>query len=330
MTRTLALVENPLQFLNLLEWALGEHDGAPDPDRCEAAVLLPRDPAARHQLGVMARLARAEGIGVGLYDIRRVPVGFPRAPAALVAKLAGAERLVIGDPFSKMVQRLLPLARRPDLVLVDDGTATLELSRGLLADSLPPVRRHRKRPASAAAVRLARRIAPEGGGHLEVFSCRPADLELPPGSITSVNTYSWARQRYGPPQVHPGVDLLGSSLAETGHIDFEHYIRAVISLADQVNAERYFADRREDPDKLRLIAEHAELDIVRPELPLELELLKGPVANTLISLSSTLHTLPLVLAGTGVEVTVHPEVAHWLEPGRSQRSAAFLEKETHT
>ncbi|MFD4522703.1 hypothetical protein ACFWP7_01930 [Streptomyces sp. NPDC058470] len=329
MTRTLALVENPLQLLNVLEWALGEHDGAPDPEGCEAAVLLPRDPATRHQLGVMARLARAEGIGVGLYDIRRVPVGFPRVPAALVSKLAGAERLVIGDPFSRMFQRLLPAARTRDFVLVDDGTATLELSRSLLAGSPPPVRWHRRRPASAAAARVARRVAPEGGGHLEVFSCRTSELELPPGSITSANTYSWARQRYGPPQVHPGVDLIGSSLAENGLIGFERYIRGIISLADQVNAERYFADHREDPDKLRLIAEHAELEIVQPELPVELELLKGPVANTLISLSATVHTLPLVLAGTGVEITVCADVADRLEPGRSERSAAFLAEIMH-
>jgi hypothetical protein len=328
MTRTLALVENSSQLLSLLEWALGEHDSAPDPERCEVAVLLPREPATRHQLGAMARLARAEGIGVGLYDIRRVPVGFPRAPAALVAKLAGAERLVIGDPFSRMIQRLLPLARTRDFVLIDDGTATLELSRSLLADR-PPVRWHRKRPGSAAAARIARRIAPEGGGHLEVFSCLTAGLELPPGSVTSANTYGWARQRFGPPQVHPGVDLIGSPLPENGLIDFARYIRGVVSLADRVNAERYFADLREDRDKLRLIAEYAELEVVRPELPMELELLKGPVAKTLISLSSTVHTLPLVLAGTGVEVTVHPEVAGWLEPGRSGRSAAFLEEETH-
>ena len=101
----------------------------PDPARCEVAVLLPRDPTSRQQLGAMAELARAEGIGVGLYDIRKVPAGFPRALASLVPKLAGAGRLVIGDPFSGMIQWLLSLSRARDLVLVDDGTATLELSR---------------------------------------------------------------------------------------------------------------------------------------------------------------------------------------------------------
>jgi len=329
MTRTLALVESPAQLLNLLEWALGERDGAPDPARCEVAVLLPRDPVSRHQLGAMAELAHAEGIRVGMYDIRRVTAGFPRALAALVPKLAGAGRLVIGDPFSGLIQRLLPLARTRDLVVVDDGTATLEFSKELLAGR-PLVRRHRDGSAPAAASRAVRRITPGDGRRLEVFSCLTAGLRLPPGSVASVNNYSWARARYGPPQVRPGVDLIGSSLAETGLIASERYLREIIALADEVNAERYFAHRREDPDKLRLIAEHAELDVVRPELPLELELLKGPVANTLVTLPSTvLHTLPLVLAGTGVEITVCADVTDWLEPGLSARATAFLEGVIH-
>jgi hypothetical protein len=329
MTRTLALVESPAQLLNLLEWALGERDGAPDPARCEVAVLLPRDPTSRQQLRAMAELARAEGIGVGMYDIRKVPAGFPLALASLVPKLAGAGRLVIGDPFSGMIQRLLSLARARDLVLVDDGTATLELSRHLLAGR-PLVRWHRTGSAPAAAARAARRITPGHGRQLEVFSCLTAGLRLPPGGIASVNTYSWARRRYGPPQVLPGVDLIGSSLAETGLIDPERYIREIIALADETNAERYFAHRREDPDKLRLIAEYAELEVVRPELPLELELLTGPVAETLVSLPSTvLHTLPLVLAGTGVEITVCADVMDWLEPDTSPRAAAFLQEVIH-
>ncbi|MFE6481902.1 hypothetical protein ACFVGN_03010 [Streptomyces sp. NPDC057757] len=284
MTRTLALVESPAQFLGLLEWALGERDGAPDPGRCEVGVLLPRDPVTRRQLGAMAELARAEGIGAGLYDLRGVPTGLPRAVAALGPRLTGAGRLVTGGPPSGIVRRLLSLSRARELVLLDDGTA------------------------NPAAARVARPAAPGHGRRVEVFSCRPEALRLPPGAVTSRNTYGWARQRYGPPQVRPGVDLIGTSLTESGPTDPERYLREIVRLADELNAERYFAHRREDPDMLRLIAEYAELDVVRPELPLEIELLRGPVAETLIGLSATvLHTLPHALAGTGVEITVHTD-----------------------
>jgi len=55
--------------------------------------------------------------------------------------------------------------------------------------------------------------------------------------------------------------------------------------------------------------------------------LTGPVADTLVCLPSTvLYTLPLVLAGSGVEITACADVAGWLEPDTSERAAAFLEE----
>ncbi|MEU6255355.1 hypothetical protein [Streptomyces sp. NPDC047043] len=316
MSRVLALVESPAQLLNLLEWALGERDGVPEPRRCEVAVLLPRDSGSRRQLRAMAGLAREEGVRVGPYDICRGPAGFACALALLAPKLAAADTLVVGDPFSGLIQRLLPLSRARDLVLVDDGTATLELSRELLADR-PLIRRHRTGPAPRAAARTVRRLAPREGRGLEVFSCLTAGLRLPPGIVTSANSYTWARQRFGPPDVRYGTtDLIGTSLAETGLIDAERYVEEVSSLAHRHNAGRYYAHRHEDPEKLRLIAEYGELEIVRPELPLELELLRGPVAATLLSLPSTVpHTLPLVLAGTGVEIAACAEVPASGSPG---------------
>ncbi|MFF5143048.1 hypothetical protein ACFY6U_25515 [Streptomyces sp. NPDC013157] len=240
---------------------------------------------------------------------------------------AGAGRLVVGDAFSGIIQRLLPLSRARDIVLVDDGTATLELSRQLLAGR-PLVRWHSTAGrAPAAAVRGCRRLMPGSGRRLEVFSCLTAGLRLPPGGVASSNTYSWSRQRFGPPQVRPGVDMIGTSLAETGLIDPARYVDEVASLAHQWNAERYYAHRRDSPEKLHMIAEESEMEIVRPELPLELELLRGPVTESLVSLPSTvLHSLPLVLAGTGAEITVCADVTGWLEPDTSERAVAFLEE----
>lgn len=330
MSRALALVESPAQLLNVLEWALGGRDRAPDPTRCEIAVLLPRDEGTRRQLAAMTELAREEGLPVSRYDIRSGPGGFAQAFTALAPKLARATPLVMGDPFSGVIQRLLPLSRSRDLVLVDDGTATLELSRELLAGR-PLVRWHSTRRAPLAAVRAARRMTPGDGRRLEVFSCLPEGLRLPPGGVRSVNSYAWARRRFGRPQVRRGIDMLGTSLVETGLIDSERYVREVGSIAHRWNVERYYAHRRESPEKLRLIAEHGGLEIVRPELPLELELLRGPVADTLLSLPSTvLHTLPLVLAGTGVEITVCAEVGEWLRPQAPERAASFLEEVTAT
>jgi hypothetical protein len=331
MSRTLALVESPAQLLNLLEWALGERRGVGDPGRLDAAVLLPLDDTTRRQLDAMVSVARAEGVGVSVHDIRRNPVALARCVAVLAPKLAGAGRLVIGDPFSGLIQRLLPLTRAQDVVLVDDGTATLELSTQLLAGQ-PLVRWHRDgKSAPASSVRAGRRLTPGHGKQLEVFSSLATDLRLPPGGIASVNGYSWTRRRYGPPRILPGVDLVGTSLAETGLVSVNRYIAEVTTLAHEYGVDRYLAHRREDPAKLARIAEVAGVEIISPELPLELALRSGPVARTVVSFPSTVvHTLPTVLEGTGVQIVVHDSIQSWLVPGTSDRAAAFLEEVTST
>jgi hypothetical protein len=85
---------------------------------------------------------------------------------------------------------------------------------------------------------------------------------------------------------------------------------------------RYLAHRREDPAKLARIADLAGVEVLRPALPLELVLRAGPVARTVVSFPSTVvHTLPVVLAGTGAEVLVHEPAGDWLVPGTPERAA---------
>ncbi|WP_329351910.1 hypothetical protein OG226_41400 [Streptomyces sp. NBC_01261] len=156
-------------MLNLLEWALGERDGEPDPARCE-------------------------GLVVSLYDVRRIPFRLTRAVTMLAPKLAGAGRLVVGDPFSRIIQRLLPLSRARDSILVDEGIAALELSGELLAGH-PLVHRHctAVRVPSAAAW-AGRRMTPGGGRCCpEVFSC-----------VTAACNYRLAGPRPGTPTPGPG------------------------------------------------------------------------------------------------------------------------------
>lgn len=57
--------------------------------------------------------------------------------------LRKADRVVLGDPFSRYVQLLLTITRATDLVVVDDGTATMEFV-SQLARGERLVRWHRK------------------------------------------------------------------------------------------------------------------------------------------------------------------------------------------
>ncbi|MET8677749.1 hypothetical protein ABZW18_09200 [Streptomyces sp. NPDC004647] len=299
-------------------------------------VLSPNDPMTRGQLRRMAELARDEGLAVRWEDAR----GGPGAPfqtiGALTPALRRARRIVIGDPFSRYVQLLLTLTRARELVVVDDGTATMEFV-SQLAQGEPLVRWHRTghgrgardavfAPVSAIA---RRRLMPGAGRHVEVFSSMP--VEPPAGVTVTANDFSWTRARFGPPAITRGADLVGTSLAETGVVDLDRYIDAVGSLAKAHGATRYFAHRRESTEKLHRLSVETGLEIVRPDLPLELIARRGPIGRTILSFPSTVvHTLPLALAGTDVKVAVCDIDPEWLTDNASPRAQGFLSGVTGT
>jgi hypothetical protein len=363
---TLAFVESPVQLLNVLEWAhalahradpdaagAGERpaapghaalgEGAPEPagggarprGRAGASpltvvVLPPRDPMPRGQLRRMAELARDEGHAVEWTEARG-GTGPLRTVAALSQPLRRAARVVLGDPFSRYVQLLLALTTAPTVVVVDDGTATMEfvaqLARG---DRL--TRWHRTGSGGTAAKlfapishRARERLLPSSRRRVDIFSSMPVSAAAPLGIRPLRNDFAWARARFGPPRLTSGTDLIGTSLVETGVVDLDRYLAAVTGLAEAHGATRYFAHRRESADKLYRVTARTGLEIVRPDLPLELVARRGPIGRTVLSFPSTVvHTLPLALAGTDVEVAVCDIDPTWLTEAASPRAQTFL------
>ncbi|CAL9443287.1 hypothetical protein SUDANB6_02285 [Streptomyces sp. enrichment culture] len=330
---TLAFVESPVQLLNVLEWAHLHAPGA----GLALVVLSPVDPMTRGQLRRMAELARREGHEVRWEEARGGAAAPFRTVGGLTGALRHAERIVLGDPFSRYVQLLLTLTRARDLVVVDDGTATMEFVTQL-ARGERLVRWHRKgsrpgprdllfAPVSSAA---RRRLAPSRGRRVEVFSAMP--IEQAPDGVTVVpNAFAWTRARFGPPRLTKGADMVGTSLVETGVVDGDRYVDAVRQLAKAHGATRYFAHRRESAEKLHRLAVETGLQIVRPDLPLELIARRGPVGRTVLSFPSTVvHTLPLALAGTEVRVAVCDIDPAWLTRHASPRAQGFLSGVTGT
>ncbi|MFD8631672.1 hypothetical protein [Streptomyces sp. NPDC059533] len=375
---TLAFVESPVQLLNVLEWAHARGaapadgrpllDGVPrqsrsggtpqsgagagsaaagtEPRTARAAatrivVLPPTDPMSRGQLRRMAALARDEGHEVRWQEARGGRLAPFKALAALARDVRAARTVVVGDPFSRYVQLLLTLVRAEELVVVDDGTATMEFvaqtARGerlvrwhrVGGGGLPArVRELAYAPVSATARR--RFTPPAGSGRtVEVFSSMPV---TPHGGMTlRLNDFAWTRDRFGPPRLTKGTDLVGTSLVETGVVDAGHYLEAVRVLTREHGATRYFAHRRESAEKLRALSEATGLEIVRPDLPLELIARRGPVGRTVVSFPSTVvHTLPYALAGTGVTVAVCDVDPEWLSAAASPRARGFLAGVTDT
>lgn len=339
---TYALVESPVQLLNVLEWAAAEAgaagpgpgavpaagSGAGEEDRLTVVVLPPRSAQSRGQLRRMAGLARDAGHRVEWHEARGM-VGARTWPV-LAPRLRRAGRLVVGDPFSRWLQLLLSGTRAEQVVVVDDGTATMEFT-AQLARGERLVRWHRA--AAPAGVRSAlfapvarralRRLSPAGGHRVEVFTAMPVDT--PPGVTVTRNELAWTRGRFGPPTLTGGADLVGTSLVETGVVHADRYLDAVAALAERHGVTRYFAHRKESAEKLRRITEAAGVEIVRPDLPLELVARCGPIGRRVLSFPSTVvHTLPLVLRGTGAEVTVCEIDERWLTDRASPRAGGFL------
>jgi hypothetical protein len=328
VARTLALVESPAQLLNVVEWAFQAGEQAPD---LAVVVLAPTHEASRRQLRTMSALAREVGLRVEWHEPRSGGAETARTVRSLAGLLAGVDRLVVGDPFSGVLQVVMTISRAPEVVIIDDGTATFEFARQWMAGE-HLARWHRvatpgqRRQISAVARHqisdsVRRRIGPGSGCRLSLFS----SLEVAvPGVPVVRNDFAWVRHRFPSPEIKLGSDLIGTSLVETGVVDADHYLSGVDSLIEQYAVERYFAHRKESAAKLADIA-RLGVTVVQPDLPLELAARQGVLARRLISFPSTVvHTLPLVLTGTPAELLVC-DIAHsWYTTTASVRCDPFL------
>jgi hypothetical protein len=320
----LGLVESPAQLLNMVEAAFR----IPDLAGLPIAVLAPTAGPTRNQLRAMVGLAREAGHELSWYEPRHGPAGVARTVGALSSQIRGVGHLVVGDPFSGIIQLILTLTRSPAVTLVDDGTATLEFAR-LWTSEKPLSRWHRTGVPGAPRPLLTTVRETMAGGtrrrladrHLRMFTALPVAL---PGVEVRRNNYAWVRSRWPAPQVKPRADLVGTSLVETGVVQAERYRLGVRSLIERYQVDRYFAHRKESDAKLNQIAALG-VEIVRPDLPLELVARRGPVGGTVLSFPSTVvHTLPLVLAGTGVQVRVSGIPGDWYVPGTNGPAGDFL------
>lgn len=324
--RTIALVESPAQLLNVIEWS---HSSIGSTTGLRVVVLGPKQSRTRLQMHRMVELATRESIAVDWCDVRLGLFAAVRGVAGLAEHLREAERLVLGDPYSRFMQVLMSLTPAREVVVVDDGSATIEFAEQWAAGQRF-VRWHTSgstvlsRPLAEVA---RRRLQSRTGTSLQIFTAMPVP-EMGPEVVR--NDFAWTRARFAGPVVEAGADIIGTSLVETGVVDLAQYLRAVRILATNHDANRYYAHREEGTEKLQAIAALG-LEVIRADLPLELHARRGPVSQLIISFPSTVvHTLPLVLAGTGVQVSVCDIEHGWFTERASARSGNFLTTVTGT
>lgn len=317
--KTLALVESPAQLMNVLEWA---HRHDVQRDDLTTVVLAPRPEQSRLQLRRMTEIARNLRHVVRWHEPRLGAASTARTVRAMAGELIGIDRLVIGDPFSGVIQVVLGVTRVPEVVIVDDGTATMEFAR-LWSNGEELVRWHTTKAAPhrrQIASLARRRMTAATGSKISLFSCLPLEVDLP----VIKNDFGWTRSQYGQPTVKITGDLVGTSLVETGVVDEEAYLAGVGSLAARYKVDRYFAHRKEEPAKLDRITALG-IQVVRPELPIELTARMGPIGRHVISFPSTVvHTLPVVLSDTAADLVVCDINQDWYTTKTSAASSTFL------
>ena len=256
----------------------------------------------------MAALAREAGHPVAWHEPRLGGAAVARSVRALAGELSGVDQLVVGDPFSGVMQVIITISRGPPRSsIVDDGTATLEFARQWVsgehlsrwhqvatpepaaADLRPGPGPDRRR---AYAVGCRRRRAAGCG-------CSPACRSTCPAS-TSAQRLRLGARRVRPAgrqaRRRPGRHLAGR--VRRGRAP-RPTSPAWPAWPPRHGVDRYFAHRKEADGKLDQI-DRLGIEVVRPALPLEIVARRGPVGRPMLSFPSTVvHTLPLVLAGTG-------------------------------
>jgi hypothetical protein len=322
--QTLALVESATQLINAAEWA---HDSGED-GATNIVVLAPTDRESVRQINGVADAARASGLSVAVLPVRDRRPAAPVLGARVLAAVARARQLVIGDPFSGYIHALLPVAQAGHVVIVDDGTATWDYAACIERGA--PLMRW-TRPSAIArpqAIRATRLLTPSSRRSIDVFTClRDA---TPVGAVGLVNRYRWVRAQHVPTVIDDQVDVLGTSLVDSGVVDRYAYLNAVATIARNGAPVRYVAHRREAENLVAEIATIANVRVMRPDRPVEMMLRQGPVAREVIAFPSTAaHTLPVVLSDLDVRLRVQPIEAGWFTPQATLRARSFVARIAH-
>jgi hypothetical protein len=324
---TLALVESPVQLLHVLEWR-HQHQNAD----VRVAILAPRASIDRNQLSAVKAIAEDSGVHVTWLD-PRVADGAPINSWLELRRLTmDAGALLIGDPFSGLIQSILPVRSDAKVIVVDDGTSTIDFAD--LLHSHKPLLRWASRPGPVARVlrrplasRANRFYTGRAAQNLQLFTVMP--VESPPGATVKSHVYEWTRQQFGAPTMEGDLTVVGSSLVETGILKRASYLEAVRAEASKAGGRAgfYLAHRRELPDKLAEIAAKTRLTIIQAQMPLEIELRRTSVARHVVCFPSTpAYTLPLVLQDTGATFEVVEIDPSWIRETASVHAVAFLSK----
>lgn len=255
-------VESPLQLLSAVE--------------THAAGLL------GHEVRIVPRQGMPlEATTQALLAQAPAGVEFVQAARKPPAPKSSTDRFVAGDAYSGKVQRaLLAGVKAKEVVIIDDGLATLALINQLVAEEPAPLVRARARNSAArTAMGLAmwhrlRQLAREG--RLLIVSAllvspdtqrRMAEL----GIKFAQHKFEWLSTQPVAERFTEPTLLIGSAMAADGLIHEEPYLQWIKSIAAD-GPVAYFPHRRETAEFLEKISQIRNVVPKQHTVPIEMRL----------------------------------------------------------
>ncbi|PQZ90337.1 hypothetical protein CQ018_14960 [Arthrobacter sp. MYb227] len=247
---------------------------------------------------------------------------------------SAADRWVVGDAYSGKVQRTLLGPLGPgELIIIDDGLATLGLLKALVSDDpIPLIRPRSQAGATRRALGLAswwRLRALARASRLLVFTALPIEHDVAKkfralGGNLEGHSFEWlATQPVGEP-IHEPTIAIGSALAADGLIRIKPYLRWLSELTEE-GPVAYFPHRRETADFLHELDAHPLISVRKHTIPIEMRLRslrRGQVVRALPS--TALPSLRLLLGTTGVRIIGKPVPEPWWKPTASPQLRTHL------
>lgn len=318
-------VESPLQMLSAIE--------------AHGAGLLGRRTTINPRGGTAGMDATMRTLmGQAPLGVRFGETGLQVPPA----RSRGVDRWVTGDAFSGRIQReLMGPIRADEIVIIDDGLATVKLLDILTSSRpMPLVRPRAPRSASRTALGLAawyrlRSLARQG--RLMALTALPIHLDVEDafrglGGHLEHHRFEWLSTQPVDEQFFEPTIVIGSALAADGLIEEQPYLDWVIGQTED-GPVGYFPHRREEPGFLARLAGHPLITVHPNTIPVEMRLRGLRHGQSVRALPSTvLPSLRLLLGPNRVRIIGQPVPGQWwtdaASPGLRAHLSSSLEDPT--
>jgi hypothetical protein len=299
--RAVFLVKSPLQFLNALE---ARHAFGLAADEC--LLVLMADRKSRNQLSALVENDNSGWFGVqwlAQAPLRMAPGQKGEAPRPLpfwrndifnifklrsLARASGALGYVfVGDAGNPAMRHFASCARTAEVVLLDDGVATIKYARWRFSGTWGEgIRRSKKINQFLKRALLGLRDSLPA--HLTFFSVY--NFEVLDSDRHVSNQFSYLREKSAALALNDDVFFLGGPLVEAGILQEEEYFWHLQRACEYLSGAsvRYVAHRRENPERIKRIEKTFGWQSVLFDYPIEYQLAcVGPRPSLLASFISS-------------------------------------------